>query len=202
MSFLESLRRPNWLGEMQALLVLGLVGTALAVGVTGARTVLGDSPVIARLPADALTDVAGPVAGLADGVTIGSDSIIEVQIADPSVHQVIAEALTSLPTVLVVLTMLLMLLRIVRRARRGDPFTTGTVRQLRILAVLVIAGGTVAGIVESLAALDLSLTVDGETAYTAWHPPAGWLLAGFGLLAIAEVVNRGAVMRDELDTVI
>lgn len=202
MSFLERLRKPDWLGEMQALLVLGLVGTGLAVAVTGARTVLGDGPVIAQLPADAMTDVAGPVAGLADGITIGPDSIVEVRIADPSVHQVIAEAMTSLPTVLVVLTMLLMLLRIVRRARRGDPFTVGTVRQLRILAVLVIAGGAAAGIVESLAALDLSLTVDDETAYAVWQLPAGWLLAGFGLLAIAEVVNRGAVMRDELDRVI
>ncbi|MFC6016152.1 DUF2975 domain-containing protein [Plantactinospora solaniradicis] len=202
MSFLGKLRRPDWFGEMQALLVLGLVGTGLAVVVTGVRTVLGDSPVIAQLPADAMTDVAGPVAGLDDGVTIGPDSIVEVQIADPSIHQVVAEALTSLPTVLVVVSTLLMLLRIVRRARRGDPFTAGTVRQLRILAVLVIAGGAVAGTVENLAALDLSLTVTEETAYTVWQLPAGWLLAGFGLMAIAEVVNRGAVMRDELDTVI
>lgn len=202
MSFLGKLRGPDWLGEMQALLVLGLVGTSLAVVVTGVRTVLGDSPVIAQLPADAMTGVAGPVAGLADGVTIGSDSLVEVQIADPSTRQVIAEALTSLPTVLVVLVMLLMLLRIVRRARRDDPFTAGTVRQLRILAVLVIAGGAGAGIVESLAALNLSLTVGTETAYAVWQLPAGWSLAGFGLLAIAEVVNRGAVMRDEMETVI
>ncbi|MBF9130534.1 DUF2975 domain-containing protein [Plantactinospora sp. S1510] len=202
MSFLEKLRKPDWLGEMQALLVLGLVGTGLAVVLTGGRTVLGDSPVTVQLPAEAMTDVAGPVAGTADGISIGPDSIVEVQIADPSVHQVVAEAMTGLPTLLVVLGMLLMLLRTVRRARRGDPFTVGTVRRLRVLAVLLIAGGVAAGIVESLAALDLSRTIGNETVYTVWQPPAGWLLAGFGLLAIAEVVNRGVVMRDELDRVI
>jgi len=200
MSFRNRLRREDWLGEMQTLCIVGLAFVGLATVVPIGWAMLGGKPVTAELSADTMTGVAGAATGL-PGVTVAPGSTVEVQVADPSLHQQIAEALTSLPTKLVVFAMLLMVLRIVRRARHGDPFTAATVRQLRRLGVLVIAGGTVAGIVEAFAMFDLSRTV-GNNVYAIWDLPAGWLLAGFGFLAVAEVINRGTAMRDELATVI
>lgn len=202
MSLVNRLRRPDWLGEMQTLCVVGLVVTGLAMVVSVAWAILGDEPVTVQVRADAVIDVPDVAGGLADGVTIAPDSIVEVEVTDPSAHQLIAKVMTSLPTMLTAFGMLLMLLRVVRRGRRGDPFAAGTVRELRVLAVLVIVGGTLAGVVESLAMLDLSFTVTDTAGYAMWHFPAGWLLAGFGFLAIAEVVRRGTAMRDELATVI
>lgn len=202
MSFMSRLRRQDWLGEVQTLCIVGLAFTGLAIVVPGLWAVLGDKPVIAELSAGAMTGVAGATTGLADGAVITADSTVEVQIADPGIHQLIADALTSLPTKVVAFAMLLMLLRIVRRARHGDPFTAATVRQLRILGVLVIVGGTAAGIVEALAMLDLSFTVADKAGDAVWQLPAGWLLAGFGFLAVAEIVHRGTAMRDELARVI
>ncbi|MET9403857.1 DUF2975 domain-containing protein [Kitasatospora sp. NPDC002965] len=202
MSLLGKLRRPDWLGELQGVLTLGLVATSLAIAVSVGRALLGDLPVTAGIPAGALegsTVIPGRTTG---GVSITPDSVIEVEIADPSAHQLVAAVLTALPSLLVALGMLVMLLLVVRRARRGDPFTTQAVRRLRLLAVFVIVGGTLAGVTESAAALDLALSVSDTAGVTVWEFPAAWTLAGFGILASAEVVSRGAGMRAELETVI
>jgi hypothetical protein len=202
MSLREKLRKPDWLGEMQAVLVTGLVITGLGIALSAAWTISGDKPVSVTVPAQALPGVPGSVGGLTASVTIASTAAVEVQIQDPTVHQRISDALTGLPTALLVLVLLAMLLRIVRRARRADPFTAAAVRQLRILAVIVLAGGVLVSTVETIATLDLVTTLTNREASADVKLPAHWVLAGFGLLAIAEVVRRGTAMRTELEAVI
>ncbi|WP_457033744.1 DUF2975 domain-containing protein [Kitasatospora sp. P5_F3] len=202
MSLPDKLRRPDWLGELQGVLTLGLVATGLAIGVPAGRALLDDLPVTAGIPARALEATTLIPIRTTGGVSITPDSVIEVEIADPSAHQLVAAALTALPSLLVALSMLVMLLLVVRRARRSDPFTAQAVRRLRLLAAFVIVGGTLAGVTESIAALDLALTVSDAAGVAVWEFPAAWTLAGFGLLASAEVVSRGARMRAELETVI
>ncbi|MBP0450985.1 DUF2975 domain-containing protein [Kitasatospora sp. RG8] len=206
MTLTERLRRADWLGEMQAALVLCLAGAGIAAALPVARAVLGDDHVVVRLEAD---PAAGPAAGLTGGAgglpggaAIAPESVVEAHITDPSLHQRIAELLTTLPTLLLLAGVLALLLRIVRRARRGDPFTAATVQGLRVLGLLTALGGSAAGAAESLAALDLSSTVTPGAAFAVWEVPAGWLLAGIGFLAVAEVLRRGVTMRDELAAVI
>jgi hypothetical protein len=127
---------------------------------------------------------------------------VTVTVTDPAPVQRLVWVLTGLPTLLVVVAMLFLLLRIVWHARRGDPFTSDTVRRLRVLAVVAVGGGYLAFIAELLAAAGLSSTVITDGFVGASEPPIHWFLIGFGLLAVAEVIRRGGRMRDELATVV
>ncbi|MFB7475069.1 DUF2975 domain-containing protein [Kitasatospora sp. NPDC056184] len=202
MSLTDRWRKADWLGEMQTAVVVCLAGAGLAVAVPVARAVFGDGPVIVRLTADSAAGFTGSVGGLPDGAAITPESVVDVHVADPSVHQRIAELLTSLPTLVVLAAVLALLLHIVREARRGDPFAAHTVQDLRALGLVTALAGSGAVVVESLAALDLSSTLTPGAGFAVWELPVGWLLAGVGFLAIAEVLRRGVAMRDELAAVI
>lgn len=190
--------KTDWLQELQAVLLLGLVmaGVLTVGGVAGA---FGDSLPV-ELPASA---VSGSVdSGLRAGATVLSEQAVTVTVADPSATQRALWLASAAPTNLVVVLLLIQLLRIVRHARRHDPFTTATVRRLRVLAVVALAGGYLAAFAQVLAAMELSGTVlsDGLTAY--FELPLYWFVVGFGLFAVAEVVRRGCALRAELETVI
>jgi hypothetical protein len=194
------LRKADWLGEMQAALMLGTGAVGVAITVVVWEVVTG-APMVSRVPAEAIAGMSGSSAGLT-GAMVAADSMVEVRIAEPSTSQVIAHALTTLPGLLVVLVMLAMLARIVRAARRADPFTGQTVRRLRVLAISILVGGVLASVVETIAEFNLSLSVTPGSISAQWALPGQWMLLGFGFLAVAEVINRGAMMRAELDTVI
>jgi hypothetical protein len=163
---------------------------------------IAGSPVVARVPAEVITGVSGAAGGLTGGAVVGADSVVEVLVAEPGARQAIASAFTALPGLLVVLAMLVMLGRIVRAARAADPFTDETVRRLRVLAVGIFAGGVVASVVETVAAVNLALSVTEGSFATDWVVPGRWLLLSIGLLAVAEVIKRGTALRAELATVV
>ncbi len=201
MSLREKVRKADWLGEMQVALVVG----AAAIGVAIIAVVwsgIAGAPVVARVPAEVVTGVSGAAGGLTGGGVISDDSVVEVLVAEPGARQAIAHALTALPGLLVALATLLMLERIVRGARAADPFTGATVRRLRVLAVGILVGGAVASVVQTVAALNLALSVTEGSFAVDWVIPGQWLLLSFGLMAVAEVIRRGAAMRAELATVI
>jgi hypothetical protein len=198
MRWQERIRRPDWLKELQAVLVLGLVIVG-ALGVFGAAAAVGDSLQL-ELPASA---VAGTVDyGLVEGATIASEQDVTVTLADPSPQQRVVWALTGLPTYAVVAAVLALLLRIVWHARRSDPYTPATVRRLRVLAVVTLAGGYLAFLVELAAAMHLSSTVTTDGVIGFSQLPLHWFLIGFGLFALAEIIKRGNAMRAELETVV
>ena len=201
MSLRTRWRKADWLSEMQAALMLGTGAAGVAITVVVWDVVTG-APVVSRVPAEAIAAMSGSSAGLTGGAMVAADSMVEVRIAEPSTAQVIAHALTMLPGLLVVLVMLAMLARIVRAARRADPFTGQTIRRLRVLAISILIGGVLASVVETIAEFNLSSSVTAGSISAQWALPGQWLLLGFGFLAVAEVINRGAMMRAELDTVI
>jgi hypothetical protein len=200
--FEEKLRRPDWLGELQGLTVLvGVV--AVAASAVRVGTAAGDDGVPVDLQARSLDGVAGvrPEAG---GVTVAADSTVEAVVTDPSGQQVLLWTLTWMPTVVLVVAVLTLLFRTLRDARRGDPFTAGTVRRLRVLAVVALVGGEVAAVTESLCGMALVDTVlpDGGGFYGTLLLPVGWVFAGVGFLALGEMVRRGRALREELDGVV
>ncbi len=195
----ESLRRPDWLKELQALLLLALV-VVVAVGAWNLWDVVrsGELPVEARATAVSAT----LDHQLRDGASLADVQYLGVTVAEPSVTQRLVWALQAAPTYAVVVALLVLLLRIVWLARRDDPFTLATVRRLRVLAVVAMAGGWLGFIVEMIAGMHLSSTVFTNGVAAAGRPPLYWFLVGFGLLAVAEVVRRGCALREELEAVV
>jgi hypothetical protein len=198
MSLREQQRKPDWLKELQAALVVCLL-VAGVFGVFAAVAVIADDSITVRLPASAVTGE--PDLGLRGGATIAATQDLEVVVSDPTMDQRLAWILSSSPSYTVLLAVLALLVWIVREARHGDPFTPATVWRLRALAVVTLAG-VLAGLIETVASSYLSGTVASNGIVTQWSPPVAWLLGGFGLLAVAELINRGCAMRAELETVV
>lgn len=107
---------------------------------------------------------------------------------------------------LAVIPMLILARRLIAGVLAEDPFTLRTVRRLRVLGAVVLAGGAVSeltGYVTARFLLDSALSPDLRTwAWPDFQPTWWWLMPGLILLAVAEVVRRGHALRDELDTVI
>ncbi|MEH1127187.1 DUF2975 domain-containing protein [Micromonospora sp. CPCC 206061] len=148
-------------------------------------------------------DAAG--AGAADtptGTTLVQNTHVDVHVTAATWWQAILHAVTILPTLVVVITALALLVRLLRHARRGDPFTAATVRRLRWLGGFLVVAGVASDAVEFAAATLLAHSLEPAGATAHYRFSASWILAGVGLLAVAELVNRGYHMRAELDRVI
>jgi Protein of unknown function (DUF2975) len=196
----DSLRRPDWLNELQAVLILSLVVVGgFGLFGPGATAAVGDRLPL-QLPASA---VSGTVDyGLRAGTAIAAEQDVTVMVIDPSPQQRVLWALTTLPTGAVVAALLALLMRIVWYARRGDPFTLATGRRLRVLAMVALAGGCLGFPVEMFAAMYLSSTVAAHGVVGFSQLPVHWFLIGSGVFAVAEMVKRGHAMRAELETVV
>jgi hypothetical protein len=198
----EQLRRPDWLAELQALVVFALVAVAVPI-VANLVSLATRQPVVVSLPASAVTGLAGTSAGLAPGAAIASDNDVDVSLADPTAADTAWYALRVMPELLLVAAVLALLWRLLAAARRDDPFTAATVRRLRVLGGLSAAGGLLAGVLGTIAEMALSdAATGGRFAQATVTVSPVWLLVGGGFVAFAELVNRARSMRAELDRVI
>jgi hypothetical protein len=112
----------------------------------------------------------------------------------------VAFALAAIP-------MLVLARRLLDAVVRSDPFTLDIVRRLRVLGWVVLIGGALSEIAEYVAARILVNSFIPAGFMREWAEPdtditLWWVMPAFILLAVAEVVRRGCVLRDELDTVI
>jgi hypothetical protein len=196
MSLTGKIRKADWLNEFRAVVIAGIVLIPALVLAEIVMLVLGGGDVVAELH----TSPAGQEEFTAGGQVMEHLST-EVAIGDPTTAQVLWYLGTRLPSFAVLLTALVMMLRLLNRARRGNPFSRETVRHLRRLAGVLIVGGPLASLAESVATVGLSETLPGNVSGS-WDVPVAWLFAGFGAMAIAQIVARGCAMREELDEVI
>ena len=189
--------RRDWLGELQTALAAGTVLGALA----GAGTVI----YAATADTVELTIVAThgtAITGLPAGVTLADGGAVDVAIAEPGWVERLAHLAQGAPSYLLGMVLIASLWRIVRAARHTDPFVPEAARRLRRLGLGTLAGGLVADTLEIGSGAFASTLVYGEfralpLAYHLW-----WPLIGFGLLAVGEVLRRGAALRAELDEVV
>jgi hypothetical protein len=193
------LRRPDWLGELQGLTLLLMVVAVAVSAVRVAMVTLGGDAVPVELRA---RDVGADLA--VGGATVGPDGAVEAYVSEPSGLQMLLSTLTWTPTVVLVVAVLALLFQAIRDARGGDPFTTRMVRRLRVLAVVALVGGEVAAITEALSGMSLVGTVLPEPGgfHGVLTLPIGWVFAGFGFLALGELIRRGRALREELAEVI
>lgn len=199
---MKTLRRPDWLAELQVLVIIALVAVAVPI-IANVASLATRQPIVVSLPASAVTDLPGTAAGLAPGAAIAADNDVEVSLADPGAAETAWYALRVLPELLLVAVVLALLWRLLAAARRDDPFTTTSVRRLRVLGVLSAAGGFLAGALGTIAEMALSdAATGGRVASATLTLTPVWLLVGGGFVAFAEIVNRGRAMRAELERVI
>lgn len=197
MAFWSKLSRPNWLQELQGLLVAGLVIAGI-ISVVVVVDLAGNGSVTVAVEA---SDVAGNVGDdLPNGARIEPDQPVDVVVDNPDTGQWASYILSSAPTPVLIVVVIAMLLRIVIVARRSDPFSSEAARQLRHLGLVALIGGLAVNVVELLASLHLSGSVGNPQAV--WQPPVWWVLVGFVTFTVAEIVRRGHALREELETVV
>jgi hypothetical protein len=186
----------RWLDRLSvlALVVFG-VGVAFLV-VEIVAGLAGGGGITARVPVSALDGSA------TSGLTPVDGATVEVRVADPTAAQLGLYWLARLPVGLAGLAVVGYVAVLLRRARRHDPFTPAMVRGLRGLAALTVAGGVLGTALAAVGELALAMNVTGDEAAAVLPIPVAWLLAGFGFQAVAEIVNRGVAMRDELAGVV
>ncbi|GAB7047557.1 DUF2975 domain-containing protein [Catenuloplanes indicus] len=187
----------DWLGELQTALGAGAVLGALA----GVGTVIY-AGVTDAVELTIVTTGETAISGLPAGVTRADGGAADVAVADPGWAERLAHLAQGAPSYLLGLLVVVSLWRIVRAARRTDPFVPGIAGRLRRLGLVTLVGGLVADTLETGSGALASTLVYGEfraltVTYHFW-----WLLIGFGLLAVGEVLRRGAVLRAELDQVV
>ncbi len=195
----STLRRADWLAEIQHLLLIVFV-LVIAAGFVGAATTVRGTvelplPARAALGVDALSNSGLPLSPSAD---------VTIRLEHPTHGQVTLGLLTHAPAWLLTCLTLGLLWWLVRRARRAELFSEGLARRLRQLGLLLALGGPVATLVEFVASFALAGTLPAVTPQATLDlaPIGAWLLLGFGILAISEVVRRGQVLRAELDGVV
>lgn len=185
--------KADWLKEFHHVLLIAALGTA-AVCAVGAVDLIVNDEIVVELQA-----------GSAGAQGLDPSTPVVLAVSDPSATQVTLATVAALPTYLLVTAMLLLLHRLVGAARCGDPLFTGrTVGRVRTVGWLLLVGGPVAGALEFVARFALSGTVGSGPNFAVLDPARTmiWMLTGFGLLAVAEVVRRGQALRAELDEVI
>lgn len=196
----DFLRRPDWLDELHGLL-------RFLVILTGIAGVVRTAAMLTRQPLDVEVDSAGmlrpdALVNAPPGVSISSD--LRLHVADPTGVQVAWEMLSTLPSHALVTVALVLLWRLVGRARDGDPFTGGMVGGFRALGIVLVVGGPLVWVVEFIGrfALSATLPTGGPYAPLDFAVPAAWLLCGFGMFAVGEIIRRGRALRAELDGVV
>jgi hypothetical protein len=170
-----------------AVLVIGLIpGSSVALQLPG--TVLEGS---------------GPARGVDPSAVVDPDQFVSFSIAHPGLGQRLLLLVTVLPGLLLVAEVARRLGGLLRFVETSDPFTTRTVRELTLLAQVTAFGGLVAWAAGLVARWALSATVlDSGAAVKVDASLLGWVAVALVFAAFAQVIGRGAVLRDELDTVI
>jgi hypothetical protein len=140
---------------------------------------------------------------LKGGAAVGGADTIYVYVDKPTDKQRALDALRRYPLEAGSVLVFLLLWRLVAKARYTDPFTSGSVRRMRILAGVVLVGGFIAEYVSGQAQDALVRTMADNDVWAADSLlTISWLLPGLALLAAAEVLHHGQRMRAELAEVI
>jgi hypothetical protein len=202
--------RTDWLRELRGLLLVAAIASAAYTVVSAVLTMTGRAFSVG-VPAGSVLE-ADAVRGLPAGVVLDDQLNVYLKVVTPTTEQRLLAALATVPAYLLTTAVLILLWRLVRQASTTEPFTIFIARRLHVLGWLAVVGGPATFAIALIVRFILSSTVlpNGSAALVfdtsvqlgdlGW--PAVWMLAGFGFLAIAEIVRRGQALRAELDEVV
>lgn len=199
--------RRGWTRWLQVVVGLAALGTLLTVAFWLAATLYyaiqrdpSDVTVGATLPSVRQIDPRPGSPDLPANVSLATGEPLAVAIRAPSTGQYTLAVLERLPTLAVYATFFVLLWRLVRLARRDEIFSTATAGRLRGLGGLLLAGALAAALLEAVAGGLLAMTLLGEDGLVfEYEFPGGAVIGGVGLLAAAEIIRRGAGMREDLE---
>lgn len=136
----------------------------------------------------------------APGATLTWDGSIQVELASPSVGDRLLLLIPGLLLVVIVVVVAILLLRLLAATRAGRPFTSATVRDLWILALVVLVGSVlvpaVGGLVNAEVFLDGIVT---QVPFLLFVMNPAWLILALLLGLLAEIFRIGGRLADDVD---
>jgi hypothetical protein len=109
----------------------------------------------------------------------------------------------TLPFFIACLTLLLLFLKQLREVvwsvERGDPFIVENARRVRLMGLLIMAGGIIRGVSQGIAATaaEILFIPAGFDLNGRFEMDVAFLVAGLSVLMLSEVFRHGSRMREE-----
>lgn len=145
------------------------------------------------------------VPGLAAAGIGHSEADYSLLLSDPSTGQRMFDLVPGVVYLLLVSAVAWLLLRVMLTIGRGEPFDPANVRRLRVLALVLMAGWTVAYFVEATCTFAILADVDLESAGVEGGPRAALTLpvvpfvTGLITAMVAEAFKAGTRLQDDVD---
>jgi hypothetical protein len=142
------------------------------------------------------------LASLPPDVTPTNDIPVTQTITDASPLQTLLRLASDLVPLLVYVPALWLLRGLVGSVRQGDPFSAANVRRLRTLGLLILLGWPVAAFCSNLLQQLLAQTLPGAHSLGGAIVPSHLditVLAGLGVLLLAEVFAHGVGLREDVE---
>jgi hypothetical protein len=206
--------KTSWLAEVHVVLVVTLIvivvnSALLLFGIKdGAGVPVRDGstvppsahPVVLEVPADPAKVRIAPVTPLPEGVELDDfHQQLRVELRGPSLAERVLYRLRELLMPAVWAVAVLILISVVRVARKGDPFQAANVRRLRLLALVITAGGALGQIAAYLLTRELiGRTPAAGLVWIEFVPPVVPIGIGLLVFAIAEVFAHGTRLREDV----
>lgn len=146
-------------------------------------------------------DLPASLAAAGPGAELTWDGTANLTLAEPDAVDRLVALLPGAAGSLLVAAGALLLLGFVRRVQDGAPFAPGSVRVLRTLAGLVVAGAILVPLLDMVAdnrLVGAALTEGAEPPVSATFG-FGWFLLAVLLLVLAEAFDRGVRLADDVE---
>ncbi|MEY2474389.1 MAG: hypothetical protein QOK28_3718 [Actinomycetota bacterium] len=188
-------RSTRFLAGLATLLLIAAVifGAVLLVGMVGGFGPNGHEVAVHT------TVPASRVSRLPKSTVAASDVKVLVRVRHATKQQQRWASARDLVAVVLVGAVLWLLRGLLRSVRDGDPFVEPNVRRLRELALLVLIGIPVAGVLTSMFASQLADSAGLHSGGTHVSLPGNAFLGGLALFVLAEVFASGVRMRADLE---
>lgn len=142
-----------------------------------------------------------PAPGIAPGANAHYDDTVVWTIADPTMGQRLLAALPWLVVLAAVVVGAWCLWRLMDAVASGEPFSARSTRQVRLLALVLIAAGMLWPFARMISGFALVTQVQElpEVLFTFSLIEFWPVVAGFCLLVLTEVFARGARLREDVE---
>lgn len=179
------------------LLVVGFFGALLPIlGVTGLL-----SPTDTRnVHIDGVTQISGPGAVNASGMTLRGTHAAELTFTDPSLIERLLLVLPEVTHALLLGAILGLLIRMAGTLRSGDLFTPRNAQYLNGIALAVLLIGTLVPLLDSITTniLVSGTPLDSRVKIT-YELSILWVLAAIFIAAVAGAFRHGTRLRDDAE---
>ena len=143
---------------------------------------------------------------LPEGVLLKDNPTVTLDVADPTTKQKLLSFGTAAVLGVLLALGLWLLRRVAGSVRAGDPFSRANVRRLRGLGYLLVGGAPLAAAIDDWLRFQLVNTLPNDRYGDAMAPnfslPVDVMLAGVGAFVLAEVVDYGFRLREDVEATV